>query len=137
MNSWPNYSRPAITKPKVKCCGRVFGWANYGLGELRKEIAAGSEQADQGEFVDGRETFAKIRRRAPSANPPEYDILWSRAQSRAIGAKSLPIEASGFRRGHRHLLAGNGSGALDAQLAGFKNLGHGGHHVWVELGSGQ
>jgi len=34
------------------------------LAELRKEIAAGSEEADQGQFVDGPEAFAKIRRRS-------------------------------------------------------------------------
>lgn len=34
------------------------------LAELRKEIAVGSEQADSGEFVDGEETFAKIRKRS-------------------------------------------------------------------------
>ena len=34
------------------------------LAELRKEIAIGSEQADRGEFVDGKETFAEIRRRS-------------------------------------------------------------------------
>jgi len=32
------------------------------LAELRKEIAAGSAQADRGEFVDGLEAFKKIRR---------------------------------------------------------------------------
>jgi len=31
------------------------------LAELRKEIAIGSE-ADRGEFVDGEETFADIRK---------------------------------------------------------------------------
>jgi len=34
------------------------------LTEMRKEIADGSEQADRGQFVDGRETFAKIRQRS-------------------------------------------------------------------------
>ena len=34
------------------------------LAELRKEIAIGGEQADRGEFVDGEETFAEIRRRS-------------------------------------------------------------------------
>ena len=34
------------------------------LGEMRKEIAAGSEQADRRQFVDGRESFAKIRQRS-------------------------------------------------------------------------
>ncbi len=34
------------------------------LAELRKEIAIGSEQADRGELVDGREAFAEIRRRS-------------------------------------------------------------------------
>jgi len=34
------------------------------LAELRKEIAVGSEQADQGQFVDGPEAFAKLRRRS-------------------------------------------------------------------------
>lgn len=34
------------------------------LAELRKEIAIGSEQADRGEFVDGKETFAEIRQRS-------------------------------------------------------------------------
>jgi len=37
---------------------------NLRLAELRKEIAIGSEQADRGEFVDGDETFAEIRRRS-------------------------------------------------------------------------
>jgi antitoxin ParD1/3/4 len=37
---------------------------NLRLAELRKEIATGSEQADRGEFVDGEEAFAEIRRRA-------------------------------------------------------------------------
>ncbi len=34
------------------------------LAELRREIAVGAEQADRGEFVDGPEAFAKIRRRS-------------------------------------------------------------------------
>jgi antitoxin ParD1/3/4 len=34
------------------------------LAQLRKEIAIGSEQADRGEFVDGKEAFAEIRRRS-------------------------------------------------------------------------
>jgi len=34
------------------------------LAELRKEIGAGIEQADSGEFVDGREAFAKVRQRS-------------------------------------------------------------------------
>ncbi|HXP89278.1 MAG TPA: type II toxin-antitoxin system ParD family antitoxin [Bryobacteraceae bacterium] len=33
------------------------------LAELRKEIAIGSGQADRGEFVDGAQIFAEIRRR--------------------------------------------------------------------------
>ena len=33
------------------------------LAELRKEILLGSEQADRGEFVDGPDAFAKIRKR--------------------------------------------------------------------------
>ena len=37
---------------------------NLRLAELRKEIAISSEQADRGEFVDGEETFAEIRRRS-------------------------------------------------------------------------
>ena len=37
---------------------------NLRLVELRKEIAIGSEQADRGEFVDGEEAFAEIRRRS-------------------------------------------------------------------------
>jgi antitoxin ParD1/3/4 len=37
---------------------------NLRLAELRKEIAIGSEQAGRGEFVDGEETFAEIRRRS-------------------------------------------------------------------------
>ena len=36
---------------------------NLRLAELRREIAIGSEQADRGEFVDGEEVFAEIRRR--------------------------------------------------------------------------
>jgi antitoxin ParD1/3/4 len=34
------------------------------VAELRKEIAIGIEQADRGEFVDGVEAFAKIRKRS-------------------------------------------------------------------------
>ena len=34
------------------------------LAELRREIAIGSEQADQGQFVDGPEALAKIRERS-------------------------------------------------------------------------
>jgi antitoxin ParD1/3/4 len=34
------------------------------VAELRKEIAVGIEQADRGQFVDGPEAFAKIRRRS-------------------------------------------------------------------------
>jgi predicted transcriptional regulator len=34
------------------------------LAELRKEIALGSAEADRGEFVDGKEAFAEIRRRS-------------------------------------------------------------------------
>jgi antitoxin ParD1/3/4 len=34
------------------------------LSALRKEIAAGVEQADQGQFVDGPEAFAQIRERS-------------------------------------------------------------------------
>ena len=33
------------------------------IAELRKEIAAGSDQADRGQFVDGPAAFAKIRQR--------------------------------------------------------------------------
>jgi antitoxin ParD1/3/4 len=35
------------------------------LAELRKQIALGSQQADRGEFVDGPQAFAEIRRRGP------------------------------------------------------------------------
>ncbi len=34
------------------------------LAELRKEIAAGMEEADRGEFVDGPKVFAKVRQRS-------------------------------------------------------------------------
>ena len=34
------------------------------LAELRKAIAIGSAEADRGEFVDGKETFAEIRKRS-------------------------------------------------------------------------
>ena len=34
------------------------------LFELREEIALGSAQADRGEFVDGKEAFAEIRKRS-------------------------------------------------------------------------
>jgi len=39
-------------------------WKQLRLAELRKEIAVGSAQADRGEFVDGAQTFAEIRRRS-------------------------------------------------------------------------
>ena len=34
------------------------------IAELRKEIAIGTAQADRGEFVDGKEVFAEIRKRS-------------------------------------------------------------------------
>ena len=34
------------------------------LSELRKQIAIGSAEADRGEFVDGKETFAQTRKRS-------------------------------------------------------------------------
>lgn len=34
------------------------------IAELRKEIAIGIAQADRGEFVDGEEAFAAIRKRS-------------------------------------------------------------------------
>ncbi len=34
------------------------------LSELRREISIGSAEADRGEFVDGDETFAAIRKRS-------------------------------------------------------------------------
>ena len=34
------------------------------IAELRKEIVLGGEQADRGDFVDGPEAFAKIRKRS-------------------------------------------------------------------------
>jgi predicted RNase H-like HicB family nuclease len=40
------------------------------VAELRKQIALGSEQADRGEFVDGEETFAEIRRRSAERKRP-------------------------------------------------------------------
>lgn len=34
------------------------------LAELRREISVGIAEADRGEFVDGKEVFAEIRRRS-------------------------------------------------------------------------
>lgn len=34
------------------------------LAELRREISIGIAEADRGEFVDGKEVFAEIRRRS-------------------------------------------------------------------------
>jgi antitoxin ParD1/3/4 len=34
------------------------------FAELRKEIATGSAEADRGEFVDGEQIFAAIRKRS-------------------------------------------------------------------------
>jgi antitoxin ParD1/3/4 len=34
------------------------------LAELRKEIRLGVEQADRGEFIDGKQAFAKIRKKS-------------------------------------------------------------------------
>lgn len=39
-------------------------WKQLRLAGLRKEIVIGSEQADRGEFVDGPQVFAEIRRRS-------------------------------------------------------------------------
>jgi antitoxin ParD1/3/4 len=38
------------------------------LAQLRKQIALGIEQADRGEFVDGPETFRKIRAKRQKTN---------------------------------------------------------------------
>ena len=40
------------------------------LAEMRREIAVGSEQADRSQFVDGSETFAKIRQRSAQRKRP-------------------------------------------------------------------
>lgn len=40
------------------------------IAELRKEIALGSEQADRGDFADGPEAFAKIRKRSARRRKP-------------------------------------------------------------------
>ncbi len=40
------------------------------LAELRKEIVVGMDQADRGQFVDGAETFAKIRQRRAQRKRP-------------------------------------------------------------------
>ena len=37
---------------------------NLRLGELRAEIARGVAQADRGEFVDGPQVFASLRRKS-------------------------------------------------------------------------
>ncbi len=34
------------------------------IAELRKEIAIGAAEADRGQFVDGEEVFAEIRKRS-------------------------------------------------------------------------
>ncbi len=39
-------------------------WKRLRLAGLRQEIAIGSEQADRGEFVDGPQVFAELRRRS-------------------------------------------------------------------------
>lgn len=43
------------------------------LASLRKEIAAGVEQADRGEFVDGSEVFARIRERSAQRKKQAVD----------------------------------------------------------------
>lgn len=39
------------------------------LGEMRRQIALGIEQADRGEFVDGPEALRQIRQRRPARRP--------------------------------------------------------------------
>lgn len=39
-------------------------WKHLRLAELRNAIAIGSAEADRGEFVDGKKTFAAIRKRS-------------------------------------------------------------------------
>ncbi len=41
------------------------------LAELRKEIALGAEQADRADFVDGPQTFRKIREKSARRKRPE------------------------------------------------------------------
>ncbi len=41
------------------------------LSELRKEIAAGMEEADRGEFVDGPAVFARIRQGSAALRSPK------------------------------------------------------------------
>lgn len=40
------------------------------IAELRKEIQAGADEADRGEFVDGSAVFAKIRNRSARRTKP-------------------------------------------------------------------
>lgn len=39
------------------------------LGEMRRQIALGIEQADRGEIVDGPEALRQIRQRRPARRP--------------------------------------------------------------------
>ena len=39
-------------------------WKQLRIAELRKEIAIGIAEADRGEFVDGAQVFAEIRKRS-------------------------------------------------------------------------
>jgi hypothetical protein len=44
--------------------GRHERESRYGIRpELRKEIASGNVEADRGDFVDGKDSFAAIRKR--------------------------------------------------------------------------
>jgi antitoxin ParD1/3/4 len=57
-------SQSEIVREGLRLLKEREEWKKLRLAELRKEIAIGSEQADRGEFVDGEETFAEIRRRS-------------------------------------------------------------------------
>ena len=58
------------------------------FAELRKEIAIGSAEADRGEFVDGGETFAEIRKRsAKQKRAPGSPSVSTRVQARSAAKK--------------------------------------------------
>ena len=64
LNTGLYQSQSEVVREGLRLLKEREDFKNLRLAELRKEIAIGSEQADRGEFVDGEEAFAEIRRRS-------------------------------------------------------------------------